>query len=655
MEPSRLEGDLSRYPPGPPHMNQGAQSYPHHNRMPSTDSSMPDTMVRLPSPPPEHFPPQNFNEKHRFSNIYRGSSQESADSWNPADSLNYRGHMTNRDPVSRSSTMRSVSSVDSRVSGSNHVGNVPTLPAASASNHHRGRPAENVPTKGSALSVHSDWSAVPGSTNQLPPVHEHQVMETSSRDLSWRPRKPGSVPTHNLHHSHHNSQPQVTRNSSSPPPPPLPTSLPPLSSSLVPQHTRSMEHILDHPGQTRMEPRQGNLEGRMELGPISRSHAQFQSHNSHSRPGMLMNHGSSQPAFPVAGDWGRPPSPEYAEPEQVIRDHKAKETAAQVQRKQAKKPLAVPPKSKSKRFGGGSKSRHSQKNAPVQPPSEPPPLPPPLQPAAAAIQPKPVPTPKVPPARAERVGSTNNEQNRGHQPTRALSLEQDRTQPPTAFPRALSLDQDCTHPPTASHQPRQNDLKDVLTQWKSRQERQGRTRARQLERNPRNTNHPLNGLHDPGRFLNMPDGIPSMDSATDSQFSSQLSYESDRWRNTPSPNSQGEFANHIQNSTTPIVKNAPLPGLPAQHPQNDHRPSRNLGAPRQPRMVARGPRKNLDLELEGIYQRDLRKPRRRKGRVPGAVWKQMPMNTRIESSSESCDSDDTEVGRDNTSMLSEHV
>jgi hypothetical protein len=175
------------------------------------------------------------------------------------------------------------------------------------------------------------------------------------------------------------------------------------------------------------------------------------------------------------------------------------------------------------------------------------------------------------------------------------------------------------HPPGVNPRPG-NDLRGLLTQWKTDQERQDRWKGE--------TAFQLNGYPNTVGLLDVPEGLPNgcstAPSSAPSSRPSISSSQNDRWTG---PQPIQLTPHQIQNSETPIVKNAPpVFGKPPSRTRRNHH------------------------DLEDIYQRDPRKPRRRKGRVPGAVWKQMPMNSRIESSSsESDDSDDA------ASLTSEYV
>lgn len=234
---------------------------------------------------------------------------------------------------------------------------------------------------------------------------------------------------------------------------------------------------------------------------------------------------------------------------------------------------------------------------------------PPQIPAKKTVQPKPVATPQAP------------------QLLRASSEQPHLASHPPAhhYPRAMSVEQDHR----SGHQPHHGGIKDVLTQWKIQQE------AQERERQNRAVTSGSVGL------LDMPSGL-NINSGPTSQHSSQ----SDRWTTTPSP--QG-FENHS------IVKNAP-PTFTAP-PQNIvPSTSNNLRPPRPHHMPPRNhTRKNP--KLEDIYQSDPRKPKRRKGHVPGAVWRQVPKSSRIESSSDDSDSDsaDSDNPADNASLASEYV
>ena len=436
------------------------------------------------------------------------SQDESTDSWSASESLGYRGHMTG------------------------HV------------------------TDGGG--VNNEWRP----SNQLSPLHEHQVMESHDRRQNWR-EIPGesSVAAGNHHHS---SQPLLSRHGNSPSPPPLPTSLPP-PLSLPPQHTCSMDHILD--------PR------------VSHSETQFQ--NPHSGTGI--QNGTSLTVV-------RSPSPEYAEPKQVVRAHREREKPSQP------KLLALPPKSKSRQ---GSK---------VKPLTSAPNLLSGQLPRVAEEGPRPVVAPKPPHHHlSEKLFQRSTSEHTAHSHS---GLERGHGEAP----------------PLSTDEPqRDSELKQLLTQWKTDQER----REREGEERP----HPLNGYPNVVGLLDMPEGLGGEDSSgPDDSSRPSISSHTDRWTATPSPQS-GPAHHHILDSETPIVKNAP-PIFSKPHPQ-PHPPSSRQHTSRRNR-----------AELEDIYQRDPRKPRRRKGRVPGAVWKQMPMNSRIESSSS--ESDDS-LDSDNASLTSEYV
>ena len=477
------------------------------------------------------------------------------------DTLSYHGQVANRgQPLHNGS----ITHGGSRPTSSHHSGEGRSLTGS----QHRGR--QQLDTG----SVHSDWSAPP--TNHLPPLHEHQVMEGSSHLHHWQQQRretEGTVMNHQLQHGSH----PVLPRGHSPSPPPLPTSLPPPLSSL-PQHTRSMDHILNHPDQKPVRTRMGT-------GPVSQSHTQF--HN----PQFMQ----SQPLLPSALDQRRPrpSSPEYAEPKLVAKNYK---------NKQEQMSSAKPPRPEE---FVSSRSRQG----PVEE------LPPQL-PAKKTMHPKPVAVPQAPQLLR---ASSEQPQVTSHPP------------PLQPYPRAMSVEQEHTQAPHA-RQPHHGGIKDVLTQWKIQQESQERERQNILPQAA------------PAGLLDMPSGL-IINSGPTSQHSSQ----SDHWTTTPSP--QG-FENHIQTS---IVKNTP-PAFTAPHQNIVPPTSSNLHPPRHHHMPTRShTRKNT--KLEDIYQSDPRKPKRRKGHVPGAVWKQVPKSSRIESSSEDSDSDsaDSEAPPDNTSLASEYV
>ena len=545
----------------------------------------PDTMVRLPSPPLENAPPdragqfvdraapfvdrtdqfvdragQFVDNMQRNRPFHRISSQESANSWSAAES-HMTSHMTDHMTSDIEQPTWTHGPFD-RTRG----------PESAHLHHDRGRRSGG----GSAGNVRSDWSSA--LTNQLSPLHEHQVMDSDPRlHRNWNQTQTAeNVAMRNFHQSQHSSQPFLSRNHS-PSPPPLPTSLPPPLSSL-PQHARSMDHILNHT----------TTDARMDVGPVSHSHTQFQNHDPQPRLGMQ----NGPPNMP------RSASPEYAEPKLVRGGQRRNEQRQQ----QTQKMLAVPLKSKSKR----SKNKQSSPPPDVLPPQIPEKKSAQLQSVVASNAP---PQPPLLPVKTKTLTSLPG----GHHP------------PPSLSPHTQTVSPDqgsVPHPATAPQPPHpSNGLKDVLTQWKLQQESQERERQ-----------HPLAvGYPNPVGLQDMPHGLTLAVQGTTTSAPSSHSSQIDRWTTTPSP-PEG-IGNHIQNSETPIVKNAPpVFKTPANQTSNRHH--------HREAAVRGQSRKNR--ELEDIYQSDPRKPQRKKGRVPGAVWKQMPMNSRIESSSsEESESDDS--------------
>ena len=522
---------------------------------------------RAPIPPLENFPPgvpeKKKSKRHRLCHYHHeqrvSSPDESADSWSASESMGYPGHVTNH----------------MTDGGSNR-----------------------------------DWSGRP--TNQLSPLHEHQVMDLShDQRLNWSGNPDITMGNHHTRGAQHGSQP-LLNHSHSPSPPPLPTSLPP-PLSLPPAHTCSLDHILDYP------------QNPDHLFPVSHSHSQFQN------PRTGLQNGISQPVLPTAtAAVPRPPSPEYAEPKQVSRSHREQ---------QQQKMLAVPSKSRSKQ-GSKGKPMSSAPN---------------LSSSQTSVELKPVVPPKAPKSRgfgestseqhtsttqSQRQATLNAQQpqsgtslpphaQQGH-PTQPQAPNYPHTQgvsyPPQtqgvpSYPVSQTALASHHHPPGVNPRPG-NNLRGLLTQWKTDQERQERWKAE--------TAFQLNGYPNAVGLLDVP-GLPNGSSTAPTSAPSSRpsisSSQNDRWTATPSPQPVQLTPHQIQNSETPIVKNAPLVfGKPPSRTRRNHQ------------------------DLEDIYQRDPRKPRRRKGRVPGAVWKQMPMNSRIESSSsESDDSDDA------ASLTSEYV
>ena len=564
----------------PPHHNgdQRPPAYPPH----MNHTSQPDTMIQLPGPPPENFPPGVISHSGGKNPFFRGisSGHESTDSWSGAES--YRDHMTSH----------MTSDIDHPVS-LHSGGEVPSVTGSGAPPG--GWRAGS--GRGTAGNVRSDWASVP--TNQLSPVHEHQVMDSHAHHQN---RNQTETMLQNF--NQHRSQPLLAH---SPSPPPLPTSLPPPLSSL-PEHAHSMDHMLNQPPpeQLRMELRHG----RMDVGPMSHSHTQFQNHIP--QPGM--QNGFSQPLISVRP---RSASPEYAEPRHVIRKHGTRHNSKQQQQQQQQQMLVVPPKTKPKRFGGSKKKQRSLDL---------------LSPPQLADKKTSQLTPAVTLMATEPANST--------QLSRSTSDHMQHPPPPSIQPHSMSVEQECAR--TAVHpQPQHNDLREVLTQWKTQQENQERIRGSGERGNYGQENLSHNGYPNAMGLKVMSSG-PTQDT---SGLGSSLSHPShnDHW--TPSP--QGGFVNHIQNSETPIVKNAPPifttpPTSSHAHvpTARDHHGSRGHS------------RKNH--ELENIYQSDPRKPQRRKGHVPGAIWKQMPMRSHIESSSSSESLSDSSSD-DNASLTSEYV
>ena len=581
-------------------VNGGPSQHTSEHNIPPSDTSQIDTMIRHETP--ENFdhlgvinlPPggdSRFNRTHH----HRVSSPESTDSWSAAESLSYRGHMTGH--------------VTGHVTESDGGSN-----------------------RGSAGNVRGEWSAV--GSNHLSPVHENQIMESSSHvHHNWQPARRETVAMGNNHSAQHSSQP-VLLHDHSPSPPPLPTSLPPPLSSLhlPPQHTQSMDQMLNP--HTHME----SKHNRMGMGPTSHSHTQFQ--YPQSRPGI--QNGFSHPALPSSND-PRSSSPEYAEPKQVARKHKENIQRKRHEHSHQQKMMAVPLKSKSKHFSSSKSKKLSSAPTILSPSSD-------QELVEMSAQPRPVAAPKPPPpVKTKHFGrSTSEQQTTGY--------------PPTSHPRSMSLEQEPAQTTSTIHS---HELKDVLTQWKNQQEIKEREREMAGLKHkgpsskhngyphPRQPTNTAMGYPNPtGSLVDTPNGLPngySQSSVPSSEPSSRPSVSShnERWTTTPSPQPQG-ITNPIQNAETPIVKNAP-PVFIA--PPNNHISTNKHHHNNTTSHQNHAPRKNHH-ELEDIYQSDPRKPKRRKGRVPGAVWKQMPMNSRIESSSSESDlSSDS----DNASLTSEYV
>ena len=520
-----------------------------HDHAPSYSDEPPDTMVRLPTPPPQNFPSLHQNP----GGPPRGLSQTSDESWSPADSLNFRGHMTNKDPSgSRPPRNQSRESRDDDIRG-DPPGNRGAGVGNSASN-----------LKGSAASVHSNRSAPP---SILPPVQENIVMsgpahsaeQNRDQDHAWyrntTPHHTETIAMHNLHHFHQSSLPHSHSPSSSPPPS-LPTSLPP-PLSIPPQHTQSMDQILQSgPGPGRTEPRHG-------------THSQ--QHAPRTGPDVGLHHVFSQPVLqrapqPPRVPENRPPSPVYAEPHH-------------------------PPKKggRAHRKGAGQDHTHQDSRGRAWPSSSSRQQPPPL----SSHQSQPIPS---------------------------VSLPDTRGLPSHPHSRSVSMEQTGAQPPTAAQSRRQN-IKEALSLWK--QEQEARERAWEVEQK---------GKHlMPAHRNGFPLSAQPMDTSGQGVDTSQHS-------NMPYSGQQ--------HSAAPPVKIGPPVAI------RPPKPLRSGSLPRHPK-------------LEGIYNLDPRKPKRRQGKVPGAVWKQMPMSGRVESeSSEGSETEDsgtssgsdsaTDVG-DNASMYSEYV
>ena len=175
----------------------GYDHMPMNPNFPDT-SSTPGLLytVGMPAPPPPNFPDLQPPTQ---------MSQDSEPSWNPADNLNYRGHMTNN-PVSRSSSMRSTQSTvsaDSSAVESDSQGPHYKYPHNMARSHYK------EPRRSSAGS---------GGRSLLSPVQEHQVMEGEAhssihsmpmrrmraiQQMSTHSKSLDHMHSHGVGHSHH--------------------------------------------------------------------------------------------------------------------------------------------------------------------------------------------------------------------------------------------------------------------------------------------------------------------------------------------------------------------------------------------------------------------------------------------------------------------
>ena len=153
------------------------------------------TMAQLPSQPPQFVPPDPSTTTQSSpsppslsqpSGRGKGLSQESEDSWSPADCLNYRGHMTGREPSMKSAT--SVTSVES------NAGNDPQPTSKITSTKSW---EFRVPNQAGGLEPGPSTSrqnSVPNGRSLLPPLQEHRSMEGGLDDLEGYNSQLYSVP-----------------------------------------------------------------------------------------------------------------------------------------------------------------------------------------------------------------------------------------------------------------------------------------------------------------------------------------------------------------------------------------------------------------------------------------------------------------------------
>ena len=173
---SSVQGQYDRNTPTPHGNSPNGYDHmpPRMHSQPSNSHPNMETMVRLPSPPP-FYVPQKITSMPNMIATGRGLSQESDDSWSPADNLNFRGHMSNRAPVSRSSSMRSGSSTDDARDQTSNFSNEP--PTQSGGSRSSSMKSGDFRGHGGNLDHNRQNSVQSSSRSQLPPLQEHAVME----------------------------------------------------------------------------------------------------------------------------------------------------------------------------------------------------------------------------------------------------------------------------------------------------------------------------------------------------------------------------------------------------------------------------------------------------------------------------------------------
>lgn len=158
--------------------------YDHMPKLAHSPPPGPRENSHLP-PPPAFYTPEE--ESTQMANLPRGysQSQESDDFWNPMENLNYRGHMSNQEPLSQTTSIHSAITVSSNEGSlSRFSANSPEPPERSNSGSRSGsmqssegrfEPA-GVVLGGHSSSGHSRQSSM-HSRNQLPPLQEDTIME----------------------------------------------------------------------------------------------------------------------------------------------------------------------------------------------------------------------------------------------------------------------------------------------------------------------------------------------------------------------------------------------------------------------------------------------------------------------------------------------
>ncbi len=178
-------------------------------------------------PPPAFYTPEEENT--RLAQPPRGysQSQDSDDFWDPTENLNYRGHMSNHEPLSQTTSIHSNITVSSNEGSAIHDHLTPEHPMQSRSGSRsssmrssegRFEPTGAMVVGGLGSSGHSRQSSMHSRTQQLPPLQEDTIMEEDRIDGAHTRAVAGKF----------QSPSKLFR--------------------LSPQHTRSLDHMLEGGG-----------------------------------------------------------------------------------------------------------------------------------------------------------------------------------------------------------------------------------------------------------------------------------------------------------------------------------------------------------------------------------------------------------------------